>query len=178
MRRMPFVLCALLLIPISLSHAWSQTRKDPLNDDEVDQVREFGDRPNDRIKLFVKFIEQRITSIRELSTQKTAENRSAQLRAKIEEFTRLADELQDNLDTYDQRHADIRKALKDLVPASEKWEPALNQPEPDPNYEFARKTALEAAKSISEQAKDLQKDQVKYFAEHKDEAGKNGTGPQ
>lgn len=178
MRRLLLVLCAITLLPILAPCAWSQAQKDPLNDDEIDQVRESGDRPNDRIKLFAKFIDQRIIAIRELSTQKTAENRSAQLRAKIEEFTRLVDELQDNLDTFDQQHADIRKALKDLVPASDKWQPALNQPNPDPNYDFARKTAVEAAKSVSDQMKDLQKDQEKYFAEHKDQAGKNGTGPQ
>jgi len=37
--------------------------------------------------------------------------------------------------------------------------------------------ALEAAQSTSDQAKELMDSQTKYFAEHKDEAGKNGTGP-
>jgi TRAP-type C4-dicarboxylate transport system substrate-binding protein len=86
--------------------------------------------------------------------------------------------LQDNLDTYDGQHADIRKALKDLAPQSDKWEAVLNQPAANPTYDFARKTAIEAATSVSDQVKDLQKAQEKYFAEHKDEAGKNGTGPQ
>lgn len=178
MRRLLLVLYALLVLPVLVLPARAQSQKDPLNDDEVDQVRELGDRPNERIKLFAKFIEQRITAIKQLTAEKTAENRSAQLRAKIEEFTRLADELQDNLDTYDQQHADIRKALKELVPQSAKWLPVLDQPGPDPNYDFARKTAVEAAKSVSDQLKELQKDQEKYFAEHKDQAGKNGTGPQ
>jgi hypothetical protein len=171
-------LCAIMMLTMFAPHARGQAQKDPLNDDEVDQVRELGDRPNERLKLYAKFIEQRITVIKQLSTEKTAENRSALLRAKIEEFTRLADELQDNLDTYDQEHADIRKALKELVPQSEKWQPVLNQPGPDPGYDFVRKTAVEAAKSVSDQTKELQKDQEKYFAEHKDQAGKNGTGPQ
>jgi hypothetical protein len=149
MHRLLLVLCAITLLPVLTPHAWAQTNKDPLNDDEVDQVRELGDRPNERIKLFVKFIEQRITSIKQLSTDKHAENRSAELRAKIEEFTRLADELQDNLDTYDQEHADVRKALKELVPESEKWQPALELPAPDPNFDFARKTAVESANSSS-----------------------------
>jgi exonuclease VII large subunit len=178
MRWLRFILCCTTLLYLFVPHIVAQSQKDPLNDDEVDQVREFGDRPNERIKLFAKFIEQRITAIRQLSTDKHAENRAAELRAKIEEFTRLSDELQDNLDTYDQQHADIRKALKELVPQSDKWEAALNLPGPDPNYDFARKTAVEAAKSVNEQMKDLQKDQEKYFAEHKDQAGKNGTGPQ
>jgi hypothetical protein len=178
MRQLLILLCAITMLPIFAPHAWAQAQKDPLNDDEADQVREYGDRPNERIKLFAKFIDQRITAIKQLSTEKTADNRSALLRAKIEEFTRLADELQDNLDTYDQEHADIRKALKELVPQSDKWQPVLNQPGPDPAYDFIRKTAVEAAKSVNDQVKELQKDQEKYFAEHKDQAGKNGTGPQ
>src|SRR5215813_54488 len=177
MRRLLLFLITILLIARFAPGVSGQSKKDPLNDDEIDQVREFGDRPNERIKLYAKFIEQRITSIKQLYTDKRAENRSAELRANIEEFTRLVDELQDNLDTYDSEHADVRKALKDLVPESDKWEVALHQPPPDPNYDFSRKTAIEAAQSIAEQTKSLQKDQEKYFAEHKDQAGKNGTGP-
>jgi peptidoglycan hydrolase CwlO-like protein len=177
MRRLFLVLSAVLLLSPLTLQIWAQTQKDPLNEDEIDQVREFGDRPNDRVKLLTKFIEQRITAIKQLSTDKRVENRSAELRAKIEEFTRLVDELQDNLDTYDSQHADVRKALKELVPESDKWEPVLHQPPSDPNYEFARKTAVEAAQSIADQTKTLQKDQEKYFTEHKDQAGKNGTGP-
>lgn len=177
MRRIFLLLSTILLLSSLTPQSRAQTQKDPLNEDEIDQVREYGDRPNDRIKLLAKFIEQRITVIKQLSTDKKAEHRSAELRAKIEEFTRLVDELQDNLDTYDGQHADVRKALKDLVPETDKWEPALRLPPSDPNYEFARKTAIEAAQSISDQTKTLQKDQEKYFAEHKDQAGKNGTGP-
>ena len=177
MRRLLLVLSALLLVSPLTSWTQARSQKDPLNEDEIDQVREYGDRPNDRIKLYAKFIEERVTAIKQLSTDKRADSRAAQLRAKIEEFTRLVDELQDNLDTYDGEHADVRKSLKDLVPESDKWEVALHQPPPDPNYDFSRKTAIEAAQSIAEQTKTLQKDQEKYFAEHKDQAGKNGTGP-
>lgn len=175
-RTLLFLSAVLLLIPFA-QHAWAQSHKDPLNQDEIDQVRELGDRPNDRIKLFAKFIEQRVTAIKQLATDKNAENRQYQIRARIEEFTSLVDELQDNLDTYDQQHADVRKALKDLVPATDKWQPVLSLPPADTEYDFARKTAIEAAQSIADQAKTLQKDQEKYFAEHKDQAGKNGTGP-
>ncbi|HVW76248.1 MAG TPA: hypothetical protein VHB45_01455 [Alloacidobacterium sp.] len=175
--RWRFILASVFLLPLLALQTLPQSKKDPLNEDEVDQVREYGDRPNERIKLFMKFIEQRTTAIKQLSTDTKGGSHSAQIRAKIEEFIRLSDELQDNLDTYDQQHADIRKALKDLVPESDKWEPILQLPPPDANYDFARKTAIETVKSICDQAKTLQKDQEKYFSEHKDEAGKNGTGP-
>ncbi len=177
MRRLLLFLSAVLLLSPLALQSRAQSQKDTLNQDEIDQVREYGDRPNERIKLFAKFIEQRITAIKQLSTDRNVQYRSPLLRAKIEEFTRLVDELQDNLDTYDSEHADVRKALKDLVPQSDKWEPVLREPPSDPNYEFARKTAIEAAQSVSDQTKTLQKDQEKYFAEHKDQAGKNGTGP-
>ena len=168
---------SLIFFPSFAMHSWAQAHKDPLTDDEVEQVRENADRPNERIKLFQKFIDQRIDAITKLSTDKKAEHRTAELLARIEEFTTLVDELQDNLDTYDQQHADIRKALKLLTPSSEKWESALYLPEANLNYDFARKTAVEAAKSAVSEIKDLEKDQEKYFAEHKDQAGKNGTGP-
>ena len=154
-----------------------QQNRDPLSQSESDQIAELRDEPVPRIKLYQKFIEQRISAIKDLGTNPKAEDRKAQLRARFEEFTRLSDELQDNLDTFDAAHADIRKALKDLVPASAKWPEILKQAAPDPAYDFSRKTALEAAQSTSDQAKELLDSQTKYFAEHKDEAGKNGTGP-
>jgi hypothetical protein len=167
----------LLLSPLFTLSLHAQKDKDPLNDDEVDQIRELRDQPVQRIKLYLKFIEDRIATIKQLGANPKAEDRKAELRAKLEEFTRLSDELQDNLDTFDEAHADIRKALKDVVPASEKWPAVLNQAAPDPTYDFSRKTALDAAQSTSEQAKKLLDSQQKYFAEHKDEANKNGTGP-
>jgi hypothetical protein len=154
-----------------------QKNKDPLSEAESDQIAELRDQPVARIKLYQKFIQQRVDAIKDLGANPKAEDRKSELRARYEEFTRLSDELQDNLDTFDEAHADIRKALKDLVPATEKWPDILKTAAPDPSYDFSRKTALDAAESASDQAKKLYDAQLKYFAEHKDQAGKNGTGP-
>lgn len=170
-------IAALLLIPALWTALYAQRNRDPLNQDEIDQVRELRDQPVARIKLYQKFIQQRIDEIKELGAHPQAEDRKAALRAKLEEFTRLSDELQDNLDTFDEAHADIRKALKDLIAASAKWPDVLNQAAPDPTYDFSRKTALDAAESTSDEAKKLLESEQKYFTEHKDEANKNGTGP-
>lgn len=155
----------------------AQQNRDPLSEAESDQIAEVRDQPVIRIKLYQKFIEQRIAAIKELGANPKAEDRKAELRARFEEFTRLSDELQDNLDTFDDAHADLRKALKELVPASAKWPDILKQATADPSYDFSRKTALDAAESTSDEAKKLLDSQLKYFAEHKDEANKNGTGP-
>lgn len=173
-----FLAVALLASPFlvdTLLHA--QRNKDPLSDQEADQIAEARDQPNERIKLYQKYVQQRIDAIKALGPSPSADDRKADLRAKYEEFTRLCDELQDNLDTFDEAHADIRKALKDLVPAAAKWPEVLNQATPDRTYDFSRKTALDAAQSTSDEAQKTYESQKKYFAEHKDEAGKNGRGP-
>ena len=167
----------LLASPFFIPSLHAQRSKDPLNDQESDQIAEVRDQPNERIKLYQKFIQQRIDEIKQIGPNPSAEDRKGELRAKYEEFTRLSDELQDNLDTFDEAHADIRKSLKDLVPAASKWPDVLSQASADRTYDFARKTALDSAQSTSNQSKELYESQKKYFAEHKDEANKNGTGP-
>jgi hypothetical protein len=167
----------LLLSPFCSLVLHAQKDKDPLTDDEIDQVREMRDQPVQRIKLYLKFIEERISAIKQIGPDPKAADRKAELRGKLEEFTHLSDELQDNLDTFDDAHADIRKALKDLVPASAKWHDIIKQAAPDPAYDFSQETALDSAQSTADQAKELLQSQEKYFAEHKDEANKNGTGP-
>lgn len=155
----------------------AQDNQDPLTDDEVQAVRDNATHPNDRIKLYVKFIEERLTSIRELAGDPDAAHRKAQIRDKLEEFTHLCDELQDNLDTYDSAHADIRKALKDLVASTAKWPADLRAAGTDPSYDFSLKTAQEAAQSATDEAKQLSVEQDEYFQTHKDERHKNGNGP-
>lgn len=155
----------------------AQQHNDPLSDTQADQVRELGDRPNDRIKLYLKFVEERVSAIRELSLDSHDNSRPADLRGKLEEFTRLTDELSDNIQTYTAAHADVRKALKAVLEASAKWPDALHKAPPDPAYDFARKTALDAALSSTEEVRTLLAQQETYFAAHKDEAGKNGKAP-
>jgi exonuclease VII large subunit len=171
------ILVAFLLISPLLCVAHAQRGQDTLTPDEADQVANLRDQPNARIKLFQKFIEQRIDAIKQIGPNPQGEDRKAELRAKYEEFTQLSDELQDNLDTFDDAHADMRKALKDLVPAAAKWSDVINRAAPDRAYDFSRKTALDSAQSAADEAKQLYESQKKYFAEHKDEAGTNGTGP-
>ena len=160
-------LAATLLLALLPITARAQDKGDPLNEAEVDQVREVADQPIERVKLYMKFIEQRANAIDEMSGDFKAGDRPAKLHNLFDEYTRLVDELQDNLDGYDETHSDIRKALKDLVPASQKWLASINKPPADQSYDFARKTALEAGQSLVDQAKKLQDDQKKWFAEHK-----------
>ncbi len=144
-----------------------QDKNDPLTEAQIEQLREVADQPVERVKLFLDFIGQRTDAIAEMAGDTRIQNKPPKYRKLLEEYTYLVDELQDNLDGYDQTHADIRKALKLLVPASKKWQEIVNKPPPDPVYDFPRKTAADAAQSLVEQAAQLQTDQEKYFAEQK-----------
>ena len=154
-----------------------QNDKDPLTEDEVDQIRDSAIHPDQRIRLYIKFIGQRLDALRELESDPSAPHRSVEISDKLEEFTRLCDEIQDNLDTYDSNHADIRKSLKDLVAASSRWPDEIRAVPADPNYEFSQKMAIESANSALDQAKHLSAEQDVYFDVHKKQRHSNGTGP-
>jgi hypothetical protein len=155
----------------------AQDPDDPLTDDETQQIRDNKTNPNERVKLYMKFIDQRLDGIKSLAGGRKSDNEKAEVRAKLEEFTHLCDELQDNLDTYDEAHADIRKSLKDLVADTAKWPDALKAAGSDPSYDFSHKTALEAAQSATDEARKMSIEQDVYFDVHKKQRGTNGNGP-
>lgn len=161
--------------PLYAAHA--QAAQDTLSPAQVDQVRELGNRPADRIKLYLKFVDDRLAAIQALTPDSKENDRPTELRSRYEEFTRLTDELSDNIDTYDGDHADIRKALHAVVQDSAKWAAVLKAPAPDATYDFARTVALDAEESTVEQANKLLASEQAYFSTHKKEAGKNGKAP-
>ncbi len=166
---------SLLVLPAASVSA--QKTHDPLSSGQVDQVRELGTKPVDRIKLYLKFVNERAAAIKDLSVDSAENNRPAELRARYEEFTRLTDELAENIDTYDGDKADVRKALRPVVADSAKWPAILKGPAPNNTYDFARRTALDAAVSLNEDAQKLLAGEEAYFQAHKDEVGGNGKAP-
>ncbi len=157
--------------------AHGQKARDPLSGKQADEVRELGDHPVERVKLFLKFVNERAGAIHDLTPHSTENSRPAELRARYEEFTRLADELAENVDTYHHDGADIRKALRLVTESSAKWPDVLKAPVPDETYDFVRRTALDAAEAVRDEAQKLLGSEEAYFATHKDEAGKNGRAP-
>jgi hypothetical protein len=160
---------AVLFLACLAKPSLAQDKDDPLTEAQVDKLREVADQPPERIKLYMEFISQRTDAIAEMVDDTRIQNKPPKIRKLLQEYTRLVDELQDNLDNYDETHADIRKALKLLVPASKKWLDTVNQAPPDPVYDFPRKTAADASQSLVDQAGKLQTDLDQYFAEQKKE---------
>ncbi len=172
---------ACLLIPLLLAglvpRAWAQDQSGALSPDEVQQIRDSNIYPNVRIKLFLKFVQERIDSLKQLTVDADANHRMTQISDKLQEFTRLCDEMQDNMDTYDSSHADIRKALKAVVEASAKWPDALHALPKEANNDFAVDTAMDSAQSACRDAKQLAAEQEIFFKAHPKMRHRNGSGP-
>jgi hypothetical protein len=140
---------------------------DPLTDQQVDQLRENGDNPPEKIKLFLSFITQRTDELHRLSTASQVQNQDALIHNVYEEFASICDELEDNLDSFADQHADMRKVLKTVVAESEKWPAELNEPQASSGNNFELKAALAAGASVHDDAKQILDDQEKYFSQQK-----------
>ncbi len=46
---------------------FAQSKKDPLTDQQIEDVREAGDQPLERIKLFVGYVDERAKGIHDLN---------------------------------------------------------------------------------------------------------------
>jgi hypothetical protein len=155
------------LLLLVVTPSWAQSKKDPLTEQQIEEVREAGDNPPERIKLYVGYLEERITDIHKLNADHIAQNKTVRLHNLFEEFTRLSDELQDNMDQFDQQHADLRKMLKEIVEKTTQWTTVMNEPIPSTGYDFARKTALDSNQTAHDTATTMLADEIKYFAEQK-----------
>jgi hypothetical protein len=162
LRRIPlaFVLLALTL-PIHAQRADSA-----LSEGEIEQLREAAYFPTDRVLVFIKLLDTRNKAIQDLFAHPRKPGREEDTHDLLEQFTSIADELNDNLDDYGPHHRDIRKALPKLLDATERWASNLKQPPNNAAYDLSRKLALEAIRDIREEATHLVEDQKTWFAAH------------
>ena len=162
LRRLPL---ALVLLALTLPlHA--QRSDSALSDGEIEQLRESAYVPNDRVLLFIKLLDTRNKAILDLFAHPRKPGREQDTHDFLEQFTNIADELNDNLDDYGPHHRDIRKALPKLLDATERWASNLKQPPENATYDLSRKLALEAIRDIREEATRLVEDQKTWFAAH------------
>jgi hypothetical protein len=102
-------------------------RRDPLNEKEVDQMRESADWPDKRLELMVKFTRERMAAIEQLQSGKNVKDRAMQIHDLLEDFTALLDEVEDNVEMYGSHKADMRKGLTLLIEANSEWQLKLRR---------------------------------------------------
>lgn len=157
--------------------AAQKEKREPLTGAQVEQIREAGIYPDDRINLYTKFIGEHAETIKGLTTRGKSASRAHRLDDELLDLTALIDELGSNLDEYTDRKADLRKSLKTLSDAAPHWLGILRALAGEPGFELSRKEAIEASEDLADQSKRLLTEQTDYFAQHKDEQGQDRAEP-
>jgi hypothetical protein len=162
-RRISCVMFTLSLLLMSVGNLAAQKR-DPLNEKEVDEMRESADWPDKRLELMIKFAKARMTAIDQLQANaKKAKDRPMQIHDLLEDFSSLVDEIEDNVEMYGSHNADMRKGLTLLVEANSEWQLQLRRlkqqspPEELDQFSFVLANATDAVSDIGDDArKELQ----------------------
>lgn len=105
--------------------AAAQFRREPLNPVEIDQLRDAAQEPEPRIKLYIQFARTRLQALEQLRADPKVSDRAQQTHDKLQNFLDVYDELNDNLDTFVERRADLRKPLKAVVEADTEFQAKL-----------------------------------------------------
>jgi hypothetical protein len=174
MRCLPAILlCLLLVAPLQAQ----KQKRAPLTEAQIDKIAEAGIDPNARIGLYTQYLNEHADAIKNLTNRARSDARASRLNDALEDFAALMDELGDNLDTYSDRKADIRKSLKALTDATPRWQGILRALAGEPGFDLARKEAIESGEDLSDQAKRLLQEQTDYFDKHPDEKGQDRWEP-
>jgi len=175
-----FSRCLWIIVFAAVSAAISSAQKEkrePLTEAQIDQIREAGIFPDERVSLYTKFINEHAETIKGLTSRAKSAGRVQRLDGELQDLTALMDELGDNLDVYSDRKADIRKALTPLSEAAPRWLGILRALAGEPGFELARKEAIESGEDLADHAKRLLTEQTDYFNAHKEEKGQERAEP-
>jgi hypothetical protein len=159
-------LCLALVILALSAPLHAQSDDHSLSEAEVEQLRDSAYVPRERVIVFIKFLDDRSAAIHDMFTRPRRPGREQDTHDLLEQFTSIANELEDNLDDYSTRHSDIRKALPKLIEATERWASGIKSPPDDEAYNVSRKLALEAIRDLRQDATELAESQRAWFAAH------------
>lgn len=152
-------------------------KRQPLTEPQIEQIREAGIYPDDRISLYTKFIGEHAETIKGLTSRGKSPARAHRLDDELLDLTALMDELGSNLDEYSERKADLRKSLKILSDTAPHWLGILRTLAGEPGFELSRKEAIESSEDLADEAKRLLTEQTDYFNAHKEDKGQERAEP-
>jgi len=170
-------LCLLTAILCTLPACAQKDKREPLNENQIEQIREAGIDPDLRVSLYIKFLEERAETIKGLTNRGKSSARAKRIDDELQDFTALMDELGSNLDQYSERKADMRKSLKTLNDDCPKWHTILTALPGEPTFDVSRKEAIESNEDLTDQAKRLFAEQTAYFLIHKEDKGQQRAEP-
>ena len=108
-----------LAVGCALSVPVMADRRDPLNDTEIDQMREVAQQGDKRLHLLVTFAKSRMLAIYQMrGDPKFIEGRGPRVHDMLEDFAAIVSELDRNIDQYAGQKQDVRKPLKEIIEAN------------------------------------------------------------
>jgi hypothetical protein len=159
--------CALVLLaPAAIAYA--QDDDSSMSQKEIESLRDSAYIPSDRVLVFVKILNTREQEITDLLSKPRRPGFNQDMHDLLDQFASIADEFNDNLDEYQSKHRDVRKALPKLVSAIERWSTTLRTPADDQAYNIVRKMALDSLKDMHDTAASMETEQAAYFKTHPD----------
>jgi hypothetical protein len=164
------VLTLLVLVPPALA----QRESDPLTQPEIDQLRDAALEPEKRLKLYVDFARARLVSLEQMRNDPKATDRGPKTHALLQDFLTIYDELDDNIDNFESRKDDLRKALKLVIEGDTEFQAKLRAlrdsasatPAEAKQYEFILSDAIDTVDSGAEDHRQLLAEQEEA-AKHK-----------
>jgi len=165
-----------LLLAATIAAAGQKRRHDPLNDLEIDQIRDAAQTPDVRLKLYVQFARARLDKLPQIRSDPKAEDKETHIKDALQDFIDIYDELNDNVDTFADRGEDLRKALKPVIEADTEFGSKLrafkssiaNSREEAGKYNFLANSALQAVDDGAKDHRDLLAEQEQKFKDKKE----------
>jgi septal ring factor EnvC (AmiA/AmiB activator) len=153
-------------------------QRDALTEQESDALREVAQEPLKRLKLLIKFATERIDTVDRIKDEPKTVDRGRKLHDALEDFRQIVDELDDNIDDYQQKQSDLRKPLTEVVTAESSFQirlKAFKDWSEDPKhtvdyklYSYALQDALESVSlSLADAKKTLDEQNASYAAAKK-----------
>jgi len=154
---------AALALFLLLSTALAQRQRDPLTAPEIDQLRDTAVEPDLRLKLYVTFARARLVALEQARSDPKTTDRGQVTHDHLQDFLDVYDELNDNIDTYVGRKADLRKVLKTVIEGDTEFQAKLRALRDDASarkeetgqYEFLLSNALDALDSSVQDHREL-----------------------
>jgi predicted nucleic acid-binding Zn-ribbon protein len=153
----------------------AQRQGDPLTPAEIDQLRDSAVDPDVRLKLYVQFARTRLLELEQMRGDPKATERAQKTHSILESFLAIYDELNDNIDNFEARKNDLRKALKPVIEGDTEFQAKLRalrdeanaKPEEAKQYEFVLSNSIETVDSSAQDHKQLLADQEEAFKHKK-----------
>ncbi len=155
--------------------ALAQRHRDPLNDDEINQLREAAQEPDKRMKLYIGFAKSRMEMIQHMRTDpKLMGENDSEMVARLQDIATLVDEIDDNLDEYNEKTQDLRKPLKSIIEMDSDFQVKLTElkrtssPDQLRNYGIALEDAADSVSESADSARAMLEDQLAKRGKPKD----------